>query len=175
MKSLLAPLAFALVLGCAPVKRPDGGVGMLPIKSMAPEVEARTAANEEVKLTEMRGKPVVLYFYPADGTPGCTTEACAFRDSWKKYETANVGIIGISTDSAESHKKFQAAHKLPFPLAADPEGKLGIAYGVPKGPLGYERVSFLIDRGGRVARIWQSVDPGVHADEVLNEAKKLGN
>ncbi len=121
----------------------------------------------------MRGRPVVVYFYPADGTPGCTKEACAFRDAWKKFDAAHVGIIGVSNDSSESHAEFQAKHAIPFPLAADSDGSIGKSYGVTKKLWGYDRVSFLVDKDGKVAHIWPDVDPGVHADEVLAEATKL--
>jgi peroxiredoxin Q/BCP len=171
----LGVILFALpALGCdRPAKRPDGGVGLLPVGSRAPEVEGRDAGAHDVKLSDLRGKVVVVYFYPSDGSPGCTSEACAFRDAWKRYDAANIAIFGVSTDSAESHTKFEHQHKLPFPLVADPTGAVGAAYGVRKTLLGYDRVSFLVDREGRIARVWSEVDPGVHADEVLAEAKRV--
>ena len=163
-----------LVAACGrPVKRPDGGVGLLSIGSRAPDIQGHDGAGHDVKLSETRGKLAVVYFYPADGSPGCTAEACAFRDAWKKYEAANVVIFGVSADSAESHEKFEHAQKLPFPLVADPDGSIANAYGVPKNVVGYERVTFLISREGRVARIWSEVDPGVHAEDVLAEAKRV--
>jgi thioredoxin-dependent peroxiredoxin len=165
--------AFAAFSCAGPVKRPDGGVGLLPIGARAPEVEGRDAKDHDVKLSDLRGKLIVVYFYPSDGSPGCTAEACAFRDAWKRYDEANVAIFGVSSDSPESHKKFEHEQKLPFPLVADTAGKIGAAYGVRKTVLGYDRVSFLVDREGRVARVWASVDPGVHADEVLAEAKRV--
>ena len=168
----IALLALTLV-ACGGVKRPDGGAGLLPVGSAAPDVAATDAEKHEVKLSSMRGKPVVVYFYPADGTPGCTKEACAFRDAWSRYEKANVAIIGVSSNSAERHAKFQREEKLPFPLVADESGSVGAAYGVSKKLWGYDRVSFLIDREGKVAKVWPSVDPGVHADEVLAEATRL--
>lgn len=165
-----ASLLAISILGCGPVKRPDGGVGLLPVGAAAPDVVGHDATQQEVRLSAMRGKPVVVDFYPADGTPGCTEEACAFRDAWKKYESAEVGLIGVSTNSAESHREFQAKQKLPFALASDESGAIGAAYGVKKNLWGYDRVSFLVDREGKVVRVWPSVDPGVHADEVLREA-----
>lgn len=170
-------LALALAgtsLGCSgPVKRPDGGVGLLPIGSRAPDLEGRDAGGNDVKLSDVRGKLAVVYFYPADGTPGCTTEACAFRDVWKRYQAAGIVVFGVSSDSAERHRKFQQEHELPFPLVADTDGSVATAYGVRKTVFGYERVSFLVDREGRVARVWSEVDPGVHANEVLAEAKRV--
>ena len=173
---LAAALAAAFSVGCGPrgpVKRPDGGSGLLQIGTRAPDVVARGPDRQEVRLSELQGKLVVVYFYPGDGTPGCTQEACAFRDAWKRYEKQDVAIIGVSTNNAESHAKFQHDEKLPFALAPDEDGKIGSAYGVRKTAFGYERVSFLIDGEGRIARVWEDVDPGVHADQVLAEAKRV--
>jgi peroxiredoxin Q/BCP len=165
---------FVLPLGCGrPVKRPDGGVGLLSIGSRAPDIQGHDGAGNDVKLSDEHGKLAVVYFYPADGSPGCTAEACAFRDAWKKYEAADIVIFGVSADSAESHAKFEHSQKLPFPLVADTDGSIATAYGVPKNVVGYERVTFLVSREGRIARIWSEVDPGVHAEDVLAEAKRV--
>lgn len=166
-------LGAALVAGCGEARRPDGGQGLLPVGAPAPELEAKGPQQEPVRLSSLRGRPVVVYFYPADGTPGCTKEACAFRDAWKKFDAAHVGIIGVSNDSAEKHERFTKEHALPFPLAADTNGAIGRSFGVSKKLWGYDRVSFLVDRDGKIAKVWPSVDPGVHADEVLREATKL--
>ena len=166
-------MLVALVVACGPVKRPDGGAGLLPVGSPAPEVIGHDAAKREVKLSALRGRAVVVFFYPADGTPGCTKEACAFRDAWSKLERANVGVIGVSNDSPESHEKFQREKNLPFALASDQSGAVAAAYGVSKKLWGYDRVSFLVDRDGKIARVWPDVDPGVHADEVLAAASAL--
>jgi thioredoxin-dependent peroxiredoxin len=171
----LAVLASVLLIGCGDVRRPDGGVGLLPVGSAAPDIVARGPDKAEVRLSSMRGKVVVVYFYPADGTPGCTEEACAFRDAWSRFEKANVGILGVSTNDAERHEKFQKEEHLPFALAADESGTVGAAYGVKKKLWGYDRVSFLVDPAGKIARVWPSVDPGVHAEQVLAEAKKLAD
>jgi peroxiredoxin Q/BCP len=174
MRALKAAVVLGFVLGCSgPVKRPDGGVGLLPIGARAPEVEGRDAGAHDVKLSDLRGKLVVVYFYPSDGSPGCTAVACAFRDAWKRYEEADVAIFGVSSDAAESHRKFEHAEKLQFPLVSDTSGAVAAAYGVRKSVIGYDRVSFLVDREGRIARVWSSVDPGVHANEVLAEAKRV--
>jgi thioredoxin-dependent peroxiredoxin len=174
MRASHTAIVLAFALGCSgPVKRPDGGVGLLPIGARAPEVEGRDAGAHDVKLSDLRGKVVVVYFYPSDGSPGCTKEACAFRDAWKRYEEANVAIFGVSADSAESHRKFEHDEQLQFPLASDTSGAIAAAYGVRKNVFGYDRVSFLVDREGRIARVWSEVDPGVHADEVLAQAKRF--
>jgi peroxiredoxin Q/BCP len=166
-------LLLSLLVACGPVKRPDGGSGLIPLGAVAPDVTGQDAAKREVKLSLLRGKPVVVFFYPADGTPGCTKEACAFRDAWKKFEQSNVGVIGVSNDSPESHEKFQREKNLPFALVSDESGAVGAAYGVKKKLWGYDRVSFLVDRDGKIAHVWPDVDPGVHADEVLAAATKL--
>lgn len=175
MKAMrLLPVALlTLIVGCGPVKRPDGGAGLLSVGAAAPDLAGRDAEKHEVRLSSYRGKPVVVFFYPADGTPGCTKEACAFRDAWKRFEQSNVGIIGVSNDSTASHEKFQHEKGLPFALASDESGAIGAAYGVKKNLWGYDRVSFLVDREGNVARVWPDVDPGVHANEVLAAATAL--
>lgn len=136
-------------------------------------MEGRDAGAHDVKLSDLRGKLVVVYFYPSDGSPGCTAEACAFRDAWKRYDEASIAIFGVSSDSAESHRKFEHDEQLQFPLVSDASGAIAAVYGVRRTVLGHERVSFLVDREGRIARVWASVDPAVHANEVLAEAKHL--
>src|SRR4051812_14874179 len=129
--SFALALSLVSLAGCSgQVKRSDGGVGLLPVGSSAPDVQATDATGHPVRLSEMRGHPVVVYFYPKDETPGCTKEVCAFRDSWAKYEAAHVSIVGVSRDSEESHKAFREHHKLPFALAADSDGATQRAYGV---------------------------------------------
>src|SRR5262249_23966310 len=143
---------FVFAAGCGgQAKRPDGGVGLLPVGASAPDVSATDATGKVVRLSEMRGHPVVVYFYPKDETPGCTKEACAFRDAWTKYESAGVSIVGVSHDSEESHKAFRDHHHLPFPLVADTDGGVQRAYGVPNGLFGLtSRVSFLVAADGTV-------------------------
>ena len=171
VRKLGSAVAVAAALGassCAsPAARPDGGTGLLPVGAAAPEVTGVDGAGKSYRLSELRGHAAVVYFYPADGTPGCTKEACAFRDAWARYAKAGVTIFGVSNDSAESHQKFIAEHHLPFPLVSDAGGEVARGYGVGKGMFGYARVSFLIGPDGRVSRVWPDVDPGVHATEVL--------
>lgn len=166
----LVTLLFAslLVVACySQAKRPDGGEGLLPVGSKAPALVAIDAAGSPTTLEQLRGHPVLVYFYPGDETPGCTKEACALRDAYKKYEAAGVKIIGVSSNSADSHKAFIANHALPFPLAADEDGAIGKAYGVRKAIFGYERVSFLVGADGSIQKVWPDVDPVLHATEVL--------
>lgn len=167
--------AIAVLFACSsrPARRPDGGYGLLSVGARAPDFSAIAQSGESISLSALRGRPVVAYFYPKDGTPGCTKEACAFRNAWKRYEAANVVIIGISADSASSHRAFMKEHGLPFPLAADEDHAIAKNYGV-KTLFGMEsRITFLIDKEGRIAHVFSDVDPGVHADEVLRIASTL--
>ncbi len=160
--------AFFLALGaCFPVARPDGGKGLLQVGMAAPDITGSSGDGGPATLSTLRGHDAVVYFYPKDGTPGCTREACAFRDAFKKYEARHVVIFGVSRDSEKSHRDFRAEHELPFLLVADEEGSIARAYGVP-GAFGMTaRVTFLVGKDGRIARVWPDVDPSVHADEVL--------
>ncbi|MBC7171765.1 MAG: peroxiredoxin [Polyangiaceae bacterium] len=142
--------------------------------STAPDRTLRDQTGASRSLASFRGKPLVLYFYPKDATPGCTREACAFRDSWSRYESAGVQIVGVSTDSVESHAEFAEEHQLPFPLLADVDGELTEAFGV-RTRLGMaSRVTFVLDKEGVVRAIFRDVDPGVHAADVLAEIERLG-
>lgn len=171
---VLALAGGAAFVACGgDVKRPDGGFGLLPQGAPAPEVVGKTRAGEEVRLSGLRGHATVVYFYPQDETPGCTKEACAFRDAWKELAKADVAVLGVSVNSEERHRAFQRSHELPFPLVSDEGGVVAAAYGVPKRLWGYDRVTFLVDRDGKIARVWPSVDPAVHARDVLAEASKL--
>jgi peroxiredoxin Q/BCP len=141
----------------------------------APEFELNDDTNTPRKLSEFRGKNVLLYFYPADDTPGCTTEACNFRDDYSAYEKMEVVILGVSPDDVKSHVKFKQKFQLPFPLLADEGHKVCDLYGVwgPKKYLGKEyegvlRTTFLIDRNGNVIRVFENVRPAQHSAEVLS-------
>jgi peroxiredoxin Q/BCP len=164
-------LGLAWLLACGGTqKRSDGGEGPLPEGAVAPEVVGTDVKHAAVKVSERRGHPVVVYFYPKDGTPGCTKEACAFRDAWAKYQAAEVAVIGVSTNSPERHQQFLEEEHLPIALAADESGDVARAYGVAKGLFGYSRITFLVGPDGRIAKRWLDVDPGVHAAEVLAAA-----
>lgn len=131
-------------------------------------------ANTPHTLADYRGRPLVLYFYPRDGTPGCTREACAFRDAWSRYTEANVQVVGVSTDDVESHREFAEEHEIPFPLLADEDAALAEAFGVKRHLGMASRVTFLVDAEGIVRGVIEDVDPGVHADEVLAQVRTLG-
>jgi peroxiredoxin Q/BCP len=154
-------------------KRPDGGAGLLPLGTAAPDFAAKDATGKVVHLSDLGGTPRLVYFYPKDETPGCTKEACAFRDTYDKFKAKGVTVFGVSRDTQESHDKFRAAHALPFPLVADADGAVQKAYGVPSmGVLPIaERVSFLVDRDGKIDHVFEKVDPVVHANEVLDLVK----
>jgi peroxiredoxin Q/BCP len=143
---------------------------------MAPDFELQTDTNESVRLSDFRGKPVVLYFYPKDNTPGCTKEACGIRDAWGEFERRGAVVLGVSADSVASHERFKAKHRLPFTLLADTEHEVAELYGAwqPKrfagrSFLGIVRSTFLIDAEGRITKVWPKVDPAEHADWVLDQ------
>jgi thioredoxin-dependent peroxiredoxin len=140
----------------------------------APDFVLKDENGTERSLADYRGKPVILYFYPKDDTPGCTTEACNFRDDYSAYEDAGVVILGVSPDSPKSHTKFKAKYNLPFTLLADEDHQVAEKYGVwgPKKYMGREyeginRTTFLIDADGNVKRVFENVKPADHSAEVL--------
>ena len=140
----------------------------------APDFELRSDEGETVKLSALRGKPVVLYFYPKDDTPGCTTEACEFRDAYDRFREQGVEILGVSPDTEASHRKFKSKYELPFTLLADPDHEVAEAYDVWKEKRNYgktyhgvERSTFVIDGEGKVARAMRGIRPAGHAAQVL--------
>lgn len=176
-----ALLAFVAVsaLSCGIVscgggpQRPDGGSGLLDKGAPAPALSGLDQDGKTRRVADEKGSFLVVYFYPKDGTPGCTAEACAFRDVWDRYEEAGVAVYGVSADDVQSHKKFADEHALEFPLIADTDGVWASAFGVGTF-LGYmQRVTFLIDPAGLIAATYPDVDPGVHASDVLRDVAKL--
>ena len=154
----------------------------MPISSgiPAPEFELMDDTNTSRRLSGFKGQPVILYFYPADDTPGCTKEACNFRDDYSAYQKTGVTILGVSPDSVKSHVKFKEKYQLPFPLLADEDHQVCNAYGVwgPKKFMGrdYEgvlRTTFLIGADGKIARVFEDVRPSEHSAEVLEALKNL--
>jgi peroxiredoxin Q/BCP len=136
----------------------------------APDFALPDENNTTRRLSDFRGRPVVLYFYPKDDTPGCTTEACGFRDDYSAYVNADVVILGVSPDDSKSHTKFKEKYTLQFPLLADDEHKTCLKYGVYEGVL---RTTFLIDANGRIAKVFENVKPAEHSAEVLAIIKSL--
>lgn len=153
----------------------------LPIGSLAPDFVLPDEGGTQRRLSEFRGRAVVLYFYPKDDTPGCTTEACNFRDDYSAYEQAGVVILGVSPDTLKSHAKFKVKYDLPFPLLADADHKVCEMYGVwgPKKFMGKEyegvlRTTFLIDRDGVIKKVFENVRPADHSREVLDALEEVG-
>src|SRR5262245_42117909 len=140
----------------------------------APAFSLTSDSGETVSLASLRGKQVVLYFYPKDDTPGCTTQACGIRDAWGEFERSGAVVLGVSPDSESSHGKFKSKYELPFTLLADPDHATAEAYGVwvekhnyGKTYMGVERSTFVIDEDGNVKRVMRRVKPDTHADDVL--------
>ena len=146
----------------------------------APDFTAPADGGGKLKLSELRGKPVVLYFYPKDDTPGCTTEACSFRDATPSLTKLKAQVVGVSKDSVARHDKFKAKHDLPFPLVSDEDGKICEKYGTwiekslyGRKYMGIDRATFLIDKDGVVRHIWRKVKVAGHVEEVLAAVKEL--
>jgi thioredoxin-dependent peroxiredoxin len=144
----------------------------------APNFTAPTNGGGTVSLKDFKGKYLVLYFYPKDDTPGCTKEACGFRDAYRDFEKAGAVVLGVSTDSVKKHDKFVEKFQLPFPLLADEDKSIVEAYGVwgkkkfmGREYMGTNRVTFLIDPKGKIKKIWPTVKPEEHAAEVLAAIK----
>ena len=148
---------------------------MLKVGSSAPAFKTTDADGNPVSLKDFRGQKVVLYFYPKDDTPGCTKEACSFRDNFSKFKKRGISVLGVSPDSEASHKKFAAKFKLPFTLLADTDKSISEAYGVygekkfmGRTYMGVHRTTFLIDERGKIKKVFEKVKPEEHAGEVLD-------
>lgn len=144
--------------------------------SPAPEFSAPNQDGKILRLSDFKGKFVLLYFYPKDDTPGCTKEACAFRDQFASLKKMNTVVLGVSRQDAKSHQAFIAKHKLPFDLLVDEDGSIAKAFGVGLMPvIGFhKRQSVLVGPDGKVLRFYESVDPTKHVDEVMADVKKAG-
>lgn len=147
---------------------------MLKEGETAPDFTARDAEGNTVKLSDLRGQKVALYFYPKDDTPGCTKQACSLRDGYSELEAAGIKVLGVSLDSEESHRAFAAKYNLPFTLLADTNAEIANAYGVygeqtwgERKFMGTSRKTFLIDEQGVIKKIFDKVQVDKHADEVL--------
>ena len=146
----------------------------------APAFTLTADDGKKVKLADLQGQPVVLYFYPKDDTPGCTKEACAFRDQAKPLKKLNAVVLGVSPDDVASHVKFRDKYKLNFPLLADPDHKIAEKYGAwreknmyGKISMGVQRSTFLIDASGKVAKVWKKVKVDGHDQQVLDALAEL--
>ena len=147
---------------------------MLQLGDLAPDFTMESDKDGSVSLTDLRGKTVVLYFYPKDDTPGCTTESCAFRDHYRAFQNQDVQIFGVSCDSIHSHEMFAEKYQLPFPLLSDLDTSVSTAYGVYKEKTNYgrkytgiDRTTFVIDGDGRITDIFRNVSVDGHVEEVL--------
>jgi peroxiredoxin Q/BCP len=154
-------------------------MALLEVGDKAPAFKTTDQDGDDVSLRDFKGRKVVLYFYPKDDTPGCTKEACSFRDGWSKFRRKGVTVLGVSVDDAKSHRKFADKFSLPFPLLADTEREIVKAYGVwgeksmyGRKYMGTHRVTYLVNEKGKIAAVWPKVKPENHADEVLAAAGK---
>ncbi len=152
----------------------------IELGAKAPDFTLTADDGSKIKLSTLKGQPVVLYFYPRDDTPGCTKEACAFRDAKKQLAAAGAKLLGVSTDDVASHIRFRDKYKLNFPLLADPDHKVAEKYGAwreknmyGKKSMGIQRSTYLIDAEGKVARVWQRVQVDGHDEKVLAALKEL--
>ncbi|MDQ5962219.1 MAG: thioredoxin-dependent peroxiredoxin [Patescibacteria group bacterium] len=151
---------------------------MISVKQKAPAFSLFDQDGKLHKLSDYKGKKVLLYFYPKDDTPGCTEEACNFRDGYKEFQKLGLVILGVSADSVKSHKKFAEKFKLPFPILSDESKEVCEAYGVwgkkkfmGREYMGITRSSFLIDEQGKIAKVYEQVKTKVHAGEVRSDMK----
>jgi len=176
MKRLFSvALLLATVCGaCNKADQPSTGApvaasppGLVTAGSTAPAIETTAHTGEHVTLAAFKGKPVVLYFYPKDDTPGCTKEASEIRDAWEALKKTDAIVLGVSTDGTESHVAFANKYQLPFMLLPDKDGTIAQAYGVPLTLGKAKRVTFVIDRAGKIAKVFPEVNPSGHAAEIL--------
>lgn len=146
----------------------------------APAFNLTDDAGNKVRLSDLKGRPVVLYFYPRDDTPGCTKEACSFRDRYQELQQLGVALLGVSTDTAESHAKFREKYALPFPLLVDDRHQVAEKYGAwreknmyGKKSMGIQRCTYLIDGDGKVAKVWKRVQVDGHDQQVIDAVSEL--
>jgi len=159
------------VLAAAPVETKPGG--LLAVGAEVPDVSAPAQDGKLVNLRALKGRPIVVYFYPKDDTTGCTIEAKGIRDQYAELSRRAV-VLGVSEDSLDSHKAFAAKYELPFPLLDDTSHALATAFGVPLSGGHAKRVTFVIDASGKVAKVFPDVNPDGHAAELIDALKALG-
>ena len=143
--------------------------------AVVPNFKAKTQSGDSFELSDYLGKPLVIYFYPKDNTPGCTTQACSFRDQYQDFQDLGAEVIGISGDSEASHDKFAQKHKLPFILLSDSTKKIRKLFGVPTHFFGLMpgRVTYIIDKQGKVVSVFDSIKANVHIEHALKIIKKM--
>ena len=177
MRLALTIVGMILIVGAAliPLLMSPGKANAAILKegAMAPQFATEMVIGDvvqPVKLSDYRGKKVILYFYPKDDTPGCTKEACAFRDGYARFQQAGIVVLGCSIQSADAHKAFIKKYSIPFPLLLDPDKKIADAYGAANGipVLGLDRrITYVIDEQGKIEKVYPKVDPSQHAKEIL--------
>ncbi len=140
---------------------------LLAVGAPAPDFTTTAHDGTKVVLSKLKGKHVVLYFYPTDDTPGCTKEACDFRDNWAKLQKMGVMVFGVSTQDNESHKAFAEKHKLPFPLLPDEKGEIAGKFKVPLTNNKARRITYLVGTDGKIKQVWPKVTPVGHAGEII--------
>jgi peroxiredoxin Q/BCP len=174
---VFAAIAVILAIGgiVLLLKPRTARAGMLKAGDLAPDFSTDAVLGDQTvptRLTDYRGRQVVLYFYPKDNTPGCTKEACAFRDGYAKLQQWGIAVLGCSIDGADAHRAFARKYRLPFPLLLDPDKKIAKAYGADNGIpiLGLDRrVTYVIGPDGRIVKAYPQVDPGTHASEIIHD------
>ncbi|HUY19538.1 MAG TPA: peroxiredoxin [Candidatus Binataceae bacterium] len=177
MRLAITIVGILLIVGAAliPLLMSPGRANAALLKEgqTAPAFSTEMVVGDQVqpvKLSDFRGKRVILYFYPKDQTPGCTKEACAFRDGYARFQQAGIVVLGCSVQGADAHKAFIKKYSLPFPLLLDPGKKIATAYGAANGipVLGLDRrITYVIDGNGKIEQVYPRVDPSVHAKEIL--------
>jgi peroxiredoxin Q/BCP len=167
----MAGLAVTAAGSGAQAADPAPAPALLAVGSPAPDFHAVAHDGQAVELSKLKGKYVVLYFYPMDDTPGCTKEACDFRDTWSKLEKKGVAVFGVSTQDNPSHQAFAQKYKLPFPLLPDPKGELAAKYKVPVNNGFARRITYLIGKDGKIEHVWPQVNPVGHAGEILAQLR----
>jgi peroxiredoxin Q/BCP len=178
MKMLSAIIAAAAVaIAMLSTRSRAAGAALLHEGQIAPPFSTQMVEGTQltpVSLADLSGKTVILYFYPKDDTPGCTREACAFRDGFARFQAAGIVVLGCSVQDAESHRAFIAKYHLPFPLLLDPDKKIATEYGAANGIpiLGLDRrITYVIGPGGKIVKVYPNVDPSAHADQILSDLK----
>lgn len=164
----IAILGMAVLLTWMPALAE--GSDMLEVGQKAPDFSLLDSQNEMRSLGEFLGSPTVVYFYPKDDTPGCTKEACSFRDNFGQFQENNINVVGISYDSPESHAEFKEKYSLPFTLLSDSDKEVAKKYGASRGLLdlvGTRRITYLLDSEGTVIKVYENVTPADHADDIL--------
>jgi thioredoxin-dependent peroxiredoxin len=171
----VAVIAILVVVGAITLRPRIARADLLKEGQIAPPFTTQMVTGEQqapVSLSDYHGRKVILYFYPKDQTPGCTKEACAFRDGYSRFTNAGLTVLGCSVDSADAHKAFIQKYNLPFPLLLDPDKKIATEYGAANGIpiLGLDRrITYVIDEKGNVLKVYPNVDPSTHAIEILND------